>query len=406
MPKEKKEQMLVGEANYDQTLCLYSKYNNSVVDNMEKLIVRYKRNESTRLNRRETGIVIDDRSIIHDPSVVKDLQYYLHFMWSYENVENIPDGVRSTIVKRYISSYRSNFLNSSKKFIDSDEHTKKRKELLEARARQKAREKRKRKNKNHVNNDNISTNGEDVVNEDAVNEDAVNEDAVNEDVVNEDAVSEDAVNEDADSEDADSEDADSEDAYDSENADLVAAKAAVVEKFYETFDKNNEKQTLDLMPGYNFPAIDKDHENPPDEIFCQIILRKKFMNNPEDKNMYVMWNFKYGNIVYAIDRRKSLKEYCEQKGYIVPECVKDRKSNMFKPLVCFKLKCCAVVVTESYRGETKTKKTKTKKTKTKKTKTKKTKTKKTKTKKTKMNSIVVLKKKRKKKINAEPFPKM
>ena len=77
MPKETKPQMLRGESEHDQDLCLYSTYS-PTTRNMSKLIVRYKQNVSNRDNSRETGFTIVDHSILNEAKVVNDFQKYIH----------------------------------------------------------------------------------------------------------------------------------------------------------------------------------------------------------------------------------------------------------------------------------------------------------------------------------------
>ena len=122
MPTERLPQRLSGDTGYGHQLRLFSQYNKKVPDNMSKLIVRYKKIESSR---REGGIVIIDHSIITDAYVVNDFQSYIHFMWEYDKVERQPDGVRKRSVTTHIEDYKTHFLYKGITFTKSDEFKKK-----------------------------------------------------------------------------------------------------------------------------------------------------------------------------------------------------------------------------------------------------------------------------------------
>ena len=299
MPKETTPQRLSGDVGYGQSLRLFSQYS-PTTRNLSKLIVRYKQNASSRENSRETGFTIVDHSILNEAKVVNDFQKYIHFMWSYDDVQSKEDRVRKTDVKNHIEYYKKHF-HVNQLFSQSTEYATKRKEL-EARVDRAKKKIKKKKIKNKHGNTNdrgviISLNGVNGAQNNnkrsisgSNNSNNNNEDEANGSQPNIQSSISGSNNNTNNNEDeatniqssiSGSNNNNISISGSSEDADVVAAKAAVVEKFYETFDKNNEKQTLDLLPGYNFPAIDKDDENPPDEIFCQIILRKKFMNEPE-----------------------------------------------------------------------------------------------------------------------------
>lgn len=68
---------------------------------------------------------------------------------------------------------------------------------------------------------------------------------------------------------------------------MAEAHHPLVKMFYKNFDGSNERKTANYLPGFKFPPLNK--KNAKQCMYCEIVLRSKFQEEPERKNTDVYW---------------------------------------------------------------------------------------------------------------------